>query len=162
MTASQNCLRQVDLSVFFVWLQAYNSNTIQIFLTFIYKHIFLSLIYCLIFNFYQADYLLGDNPMKMSYLVGYGDNYPQQVHHRGASIPVDANTGCNGFQWLNSTSPNPNVAMGALVGGPFKNESFIDSRNNSMQTEPSTYNSAVLVGLLSGLVTTSSVSLSLS
>jgi Glycosyl hydrolase family 9 len=113
-------------------------------------------------NLYQADYLLGDNPMKMSYLVGYGDKYPQQVHHRGASIPVDANTGCKGFQWLTSTNPNPNVATGALVGGPFKNESFIDSRNNTIQNEPSTYNSAVLVGLLSGLVTTSSVSLSLS
>ncbi|KAK3023777.1 hypothetical protein RJ639_043393 [Escallonia herrerae] len=106
----------------------------------------------------QADYVLGNNPMKMSYLVGYGDNYPKFVHHRGASIPADATTGCaDGFQWLDSADPNPNVAVGALVGGPFKNESFIDSRNNSMQTEPSTYNSAVIVGLLSSLVTTSSV-----
>ncbi|KAL2499360.1 Endoglucanase 10 [Abeliophyllum distichum] len=106
----------------------------------------------------QADYVLGNNPAKMSYLVGYGDKYPQYVHHRGASIPVDATTGCkDGFVWLKSVKPNPNVAMGALVGGPFHNESFIDSRNNSMQTEPSTYNSAVIVGLLSGLVTTSSV-----
>jgi hypothetical protein len=106
----------------------------------------------------QADYVLGDNPSKMSYLVGYGDKYPQFVHHRGASIPVDATTGCtDGFQWLNATDPNPNVAIGALVGGPFLNETFIDSRNNSMQTEPSTYNSAVIVGLLSSLVTTSSV-----
>ncbi|WOL19128.1 endoglucanase 24-like [Canna indica] len=108
----------------------------------------------------QADYLLGDNPMKLSYLVGYGDNYPQQVHHRGASIPADAKTGCNGFKWLSSTDPNPNIAMGALVGGPFQNDSYIDSRNNSMQAEPSTYNSAVLVGLLSGLVTTSSLATS--
>ncbi|RWW71729.1 hypothetical protein BHE74_00020500 [Ensete ventricosum] len=83
-----------------------------------------------------------------------------QVHHRGASIPANAKTGCNGFQWLSSTDPNPNVAMGALVGGPFQNDSYIDSRNNSMQGEPSTYNSAVLVGLLSGLVTTSSVATS--
>ncbi|KAL6504746.1 hypothetical protein OROHE_023504 [Orobanche hederae] len=106
----------------------------------------------------QADYVLGDNPMKMSYLVGYGDKYPQHVHHRGSSIPTDATTGCkDGFKWLESDDPNPNVAMGALVGGPFLNESFIDSRNNSMQTEPSTYNSAVIVGLLSGLMTTSSV-----
>lgn len=106
----------------------------------------------------QADYVLGDNPIKMSYLVGYGDNYPQYVHHRGASIPVNAKTGCtDGFKWLNSTDPNPNVATGALVGGPFLNETYIDSRNNSMQTEPSTYNSALIVGLLSGLVTTSSV-----
>ncbi|XP_048331882.1 endoglucanase 10 [Ziziphus jujuba] len=111
----------------------------------------------------QADYVLGDNPMKMSYLVGYGDKYPQYVHHRGASIPADAKTGCtDGFKWLESTKPNPNVATGALVGGPFLNESYIDSRNNSMQAEPSTYNSAVLVGLLSSLVTTSSAVQSLS
>ncbi|RRT41758.1 hypothetical protein B296_00020864 [Ensete ventricosum] len=83
-----------------------------------------------------------------------------QVHHRGASIPANLDTGCKGFKWLTSIAPNPNIATGGLVGGPFKNDSFIDSRNNSMQTEPSTYNSAVLVGLLSGLVTTSSVATS--
>ncbi|BAT77696.1 hypothetical protein LR48_Vigan09g030900 [Vigna angularis] len=106
----------------------------------------------------QADYVLGKNPMGMSFLVGYGDKFPQFVHHRGASIPADAKTGCkDGFQWLDSSDPNPNVATGALVGGPFKNGTFIDSRNNFMQTEPSTYNSAVIVGLLSSLVTTSSV-----
>ncbi|KAI8548930.1 hypothetical protein RHMOL_Rhmol07G0311600 [Rhododendron molle] len=106
----------------------------------------------------QADYVLGNNPMNLSYLVGYGDQYPQCVHHRGASIPANATTGCvNGFVWLNSTAPNPNVAFGGLLGGPFLNETFIDSRNNSMQLEPTTYNSALIVGLLSGLVTTSSV-----
>ncbi|KAM3341679.1 endoglucanase 10 [Capsicum galapagoense] len=106
----------------------------------------------------QADYVLGDNPSKMSFLVGYGDKYPQYVHHRGASIPKDAKTGCkDGWKYLDSTKPNPNVATGALVGGPFLNETYIDSRNNSMQGEPTTYNSAVIVGLLSGLVTTSSV-----
>ncbi|KAL6227045.1 hypothetical protein ACLB2K_001004 [Fragaria x ananassa] len=106
----------------------------------------------------QADYALGKNPMKMSYLVGYGSNYPQQVHHRGSSIPVDADTGCSdGFKWLYSPDPNPNVAVGALVGGPFQNESYMDIRNNSMQGEPSTYNSALIVALLSGLVSTSSV-----
>lgn len=105
----------------------------------------------------QADYVLGKNPMKMSYLVGYGDKYPQYVHHRGASIPAAATTGCkDGWKWLDSEEPNPNVAVGALVGGPFLNESYVDSRNNSMQGEPSTYNSAVIVGLLSSLVTTSS------
>lgn len=96
--------------------------------------------------------------MKMSFLVGYGDKYPEYVHHRGASIPEDATTGCKtGWKWLDSTDPNPNVATGAVVGGPFLNETYVDSRNNSMQGEPTTYNSAVMVGLLSGLVTTSSV-----
>ncbi|KAK2974581.1 hypothetical protein RJ640_016922 [Escallonia rubra] len=110
------------------------------------------------FAILQAEYVLGNNPMKLSYLVGYGSNYPRFVHHRGASIPVTANTGCeDGFKWLNSTDPNPNVAVGALVGGPFVNETYIDSRNNSMQGEPTTYNSAIFIGLLSGLATTSSV-----
>lgn len=105
----------------------------------------------------QADYVLGKNPLKMSFLLGYGDKYPQYVHHRGASIPADATTGCtDGFKWLDSTQPNPNVAVGGLVGGPFLNETYIDSRNNSMQAEPTTYNSALIVGLLSSLVTTSS------
>ncbi|KAK3017930.1 hypothetical protein RJ639_004019 [Escallonia herrerae] len=110
------------------------------------------------FAILQAEYVLGNNPMKLSYLVGYGSNYPRFVHHRGASIPVTANTGCeDGFKWLNSTDSNPNVAVGALVGGPFVNETYIDSRNNSMQGEPTTYNSAIFIGLLSGLVRTSSV-----
>lgn len=96
--------------------------------------------------------------MKMSYLVGYGDKYPKYVHHRGASIPADEKPTCSeGWKWLDSKDPNPNVAVGALVGGPFLNETYIDSRNNSMQAEPSTYNSALIAGLLSGLVTTSSV-----
>ncbi|XBI11656.1 hypothetical protein VPH35_138664 [Triticum aestivum] len=110
----------------------------------------------------QADYVLGDNPMKLSYLVGYGDSYPQRVHHRGASIPADVNTGCGGQQWLESPDTNPNVATGALVGGPFKNDSFVDERQNVMQNEATTYNSALIVGLLSGLLTTSSVAQSLS
>ncbi|XP_047327718.1 endoglucanase 2-like [Impatiens glandulifera] len=105
----------------------------------------------------QADYVLGENPMKMSYVIGYGDKYPEYVHHRGASIPSDATTGCmDGWKWFESTEPNPNVATGAVVGGPFLNETYEDVRNNSRQGEASTYNSALLVGLLSGLVMTTS------
>ncbi|GKD67091.1 endoglucanase 2-like protein [Tanacetum coccineum] len=81
----------------------------------------------------QADYVLGGNPMQMSYLVGYDDEYPKYVHHRGASIPADATTGCkDGMKWLTSSKPNPNVATGALVGGPSENDKYIDSCNNSM------------------------------
>ncbi|XP_027347965.1 endoglucanase 2-like [Abrus precatorius] len=106
----------------------------------------------------QADYVLGENPMKMSYLVGYGSHYPKYIHHRGSSIPVNATTGCkDGFRWFNSSYPNPNVAFGALVGGPFYNDTYNDLRNNSMQAEPTTYSSALLVALLSGLVASSSL-----
>ncbi|KAG6394436.1 hypothetical protein SASPL_145020 [Salvia splendens] len=106
------------------------------------------------FAIMQADYVLGSNPMRTSNLVGYGSKYPEYVHHRGASIPRDATTGCSdGFKWLNSTAPNPNVAVG---GGPFLNDTYIDSRNNTRQMEPTIYNTSLLVGLLSGLATTTS------
>lgn len=102
--------------------------------------------------------MLGENPMKMSYLVGHGTHYPNYIHHRGSSIPVNATTGCkDGFKWFHSPHPNPNVAFGALVGGPFLNETFNDFRNNSMQAEPTTYNSALFVAILSGLVAASTV-----
>ncbi|RDX91928.1 Endoglucanase 24, partial [Mucuna pruriens] len=106
----------------------------------------------------QADYVLGENPMQMSYLVGYGTHYPKYIHHRGSSIPINATTGCkDGFKWFDSPYPNPNVAFGALVGGPSFNETYNDFRNNSMQAEPTTYSSALFVALLSGLVASSSV-----
>lgn len=106
---------------------------------------------------FQLDYILGNNSMEMSYLVGYGSRYPQQVHHRGASIPVNANSNCSdGFKWLHTRHSNPNVAVGALVGGPSLSDTYMDSRNNISQSEPTTYNSALIVGLISGLITSSS------
>lgn len=30
----------------------------------------------------QIHYMLGDNKLDMSYLIGYGDKYPQNPHHR--------------------------------------------------------------------------------
>uniref|UniRef100_A0A0E0RGM8 cellulase n=1 Tax=Oryza rufipogon TaxID=4529 RepID=A0A0E0RGM8_ORYRU len=106
----------------------------------------------------QADYLLGSNPMKISCLVGYGDRYPERVHHRGTSIPEDVDTGLiilgkregrGGHigvrgcwpslaptvasplhKWLETSKPNPNVTTDALVGGMYKNNSFVDERDN--------------------------------
>jgi hypothetical protein len=60
--------------------------------------------------------MLEDNPMKLSYLVGYGSSYPERVHHHGASIPVDVDIGYDGQEWLKASKPNPNIVAGALVG----------------------------------------------
>ncbi|GLT82657.1 hypothetical protein SLE2022_010160 [Rubroshorea leprosula] len=90
------------------------------------------------FTMSQVDYVLGENAMKMSYLVGYGSSYPQYVHHRGSSIPVDAAPGCkDGFKWLYLDDPNPNVAPGALVRGPFPNVPILII--GTTQCEPTTY-----------------------
>lgn len=103
------------------------------------------------------DYILGQNPKSMSYMVGFGRSYPTQVHHRAASIP-SINRGVSpvrcgeGFaSWFSRNTPNPNVLVGAIVGGPDQNDAFVDRRANSPQTEPSTYTVGALVGVLARL-----------
>uniref|UniRef100_A0A7N0V297 Endoglucanase n=1 Tax=Kalanchoe fedtschenkoi TaxID=63787 RepID=A0A7N0V297_KALFE len=101
----------------------------------------------------QVDYILGQNPAKMSYMVGFGANYPKHIHHRGSSLPSVRDhpdrIGCNdGFRYLYSSSPNPNVLVGAVVGGPDSNDRFADDRNNYQQSEPATYINAPFVGAL--------------
>lgn len=105
----------------------------------------------------QIDYILGSNPMGVSYLVGYGPKFPQKVHHRGASIGSYRENkdfiGCKqGYDdWYESPDPNPNILSGALVGGPDSEDQFKDERWNFMQLEACTYNTAALVGVFARL-----------
>ena len=105
----------------------------------------------------QADYILGRNPLRLSYMVGYGRRYPVRVHHRGASIVAHkANSrfiGCmQGFDdWFGRGRANPNVLAGAIVGGPNCRDEFRDDRGNYMQTEACTYNTAPMVGVFARL-----------
>ncbi|OMO88856.1 Six-hairpin glycosidase-like protein [Corchorus capsularis] len=106
----------------------------------------------------QVEYILGSNPMNMSYLVGYGSKFPTRVHHRGASIVSYRENkgfiGCTqGYDnWYGRHEPNPNVLVGALVGGPDCQDNFMDQRDNYMQTEACTYNTAPLVGVFAKLL----------
>ncbi|CAN6816863.1 unnamed protein product [Brassica oleracea] len=106
----------------------------------------------------QVDYILGDNPRGTSYMVGYGHNYPRQVHHRGSSIvsfKVDQKfVTCRGgyATWYSRKASDPNVLTGALVGGPDAYDNFADNRGNYEQTEPTTYNNAPLLGVLARLI----------
>ncbi|KAI9125033.1 hypothetical protein K1719_003649 [Acacia pycnantha] len=105
----------------------------------------------------QADYMLGQNPKSMSYVIGYGANYPIHVHHRGSSIPsvcvLHSVVGCvQGFDiWYRRSEANPNVLYGGLVGGPDQNDEFLDDRSNYEQTEPTLSASAPLVGIFAKL-----------
>ncbi|KAK6158379.1 hypothetical protein DH2020_005693 [Rehmannia glutinosa] len=105
----------------------------------------------------QVDYILGDNPRATSYMVGYGNNYPRQVHHRASSIvsyKVDPSfVSCRGgyATWFSRKASDPNLLTGAIVGGPDAYDNFADQRDNYEQTEPATYNNAPLIGLLARL-----------
>ncbi|KAG5576885.1 hypothetical protein H5410_057019 [Solanum commersonii] len=102
----------------------------------------------------QVDYILGNNPMKMSYMVGYGRNYPRRIHHRGSSLPSLAmhpqSFGCEaGFQpFYYTANPNPNILVGAIIGGPNQNDFFPDERTDYSHSEPATYINAAIVGPL--------------
>nr|QCQ73712.1 endo-(1,4)-beta-D-glucanase [Litchi chinensis] len=101
----------------------------------------------------QVNYILGDNPLRMSYMVGYGARYPQRIHHRASSLPSvqahPAHIGCKaGSRFFLSPNPNPNLLAGAVVGGPNVTDAFPDSRPFFQESEPTTYINAPLVGLL--------------
>lgn len=101
----------------------------------------------------QIDYILGKNPMNMSYVVGYGSKFPRHVHHRGASIPHDNKRySCTGgWKWRDSRNRNPNNITGAMVGGPDRFDNFHDVRTNFNQTEPTLAGNAGLVAALVSL-----------
>lgn len=71
---------------------------------------------------YQMDYLLGSNQKSTSFLLGYGDKWPMQVHHRGA------NENKTGMTY---------TLYGALVGGPTdSNCTYTDYWDQYQSTEP--------------------------
>ncbi|OEL24620.1 Endoglucanase 20 [Dichanthelium oligosanthes] len=100
----------------------------------------------------QVDYILGVNPMGMSYMTGFSSKYPKRIHHRGSSIPsikvLPRKVTCNeGFSsWFTTSDPNPNVHVGAIVGGPDGKDQFPDNRGDSTHSEPATYINAAFVG----------------
>jgi hypothetical protein len=102
----------------------------------------------------QVDYILGDNPLRMSYMVGYGARFPRRIHHRASSLPSvaahPARIGCKaGAAYYASPAPNPNLLVGAVVGGPSDaSDAFPDARAVFQQSEPTTYINAPLMGLL--------------
>ncbi|GAV81923.1 Glyco_hydro_9 domain-containing protein [Cephalotus follicularis] len=103
----------------------------------------------------QVDYILGKNPMNMSYVVGYGNKSPRHVHHRGASTPNNhIKYSCKGgWQWFWDSKPNPNNITGAMVAGPDRFDQFHDVRSNYSYTEPTLAGNAGLVAALTSLST---------
>lgn len=104
------------------------------------------------------DYILGNNPLNFSYMVGYGNAYSKRIHHRGASIPsinvLPRKVSCKeGFStWFPTNDPNPNTHVGAIVGGPDSNDRFNDVRSDSSHLEPTTYINAAFVGAAAALI----------
>ncbi|MGK7894056.1 MAG: glycoside hydrolase family 9 protein, partial [Xenococcus sp. (in: cyanobacteria)] len=92
----------------------------------------------------QVKYMLGDNPLNMSYMIGFGDNYPQNPHHRGAHGSLDNNI--NGGE-------TKHILYGALVGGPSQpdDSAYNDRRDDYISNEVTTDYNAGFTGALAYL-----------
>ncbi|XVF37323.1 hypothetical protein REPUB_Repub19eG0136000 [Reevesia pubescens] len=79
------------------------------------------------------------------------------TYGKGSSLPSLAShpqsMGCDGgFQpFFYSSNPNPNVLVGAIVGGPNQNDGYPDDRSDYSHSEPPTYINAAMVGPLAYL-----------
>ncbi len=89
----------------------------------------------------QIDYMLGDNPDSQSYVVGFGDDFPLQPHHRAAS----------GTTNVQDPGPNAYELTGALVGGPDEFGTYNDSRSDYVQNEVALDYNAGFTGALAAL-----------
>lgn len=92
----------------------------------------------------QVNYALGDNPRESSYVVGYGNNYPKNPHHRTAH-----------GSWKNDLAvpeTNRHILYGALVGGPTQSGAYEDDRQNYINNEVATDYNAGFTAMLCKMV----------
>lgn len=92
----------------------------------------------------QVDYVLGDNPLGQSYVVGYGDKPAHNAHHRTAHA-----------SWKNdiyTPVQNRHTLYGALVGGPTEAGDYEDDRNNYINNEVATDYNAGFTAVLCKMI----------
>ena len=74
----------------------------------------------------QINYILGDNPLGINYVVGAEENSPKSVHHRASSST---------FETTGIPSENIYTLWGALAGGPGANDEYEDERMDYEKNE---------------------------
>ena len=94
----------------------------------------------------QINYILGENPPRRSYMVGFGTNPPQSPHHRGAHGSTDGS--------IDYPINNAHILYGAMVGGPSQPNdfAFADDRSDLLTNEVALDYNAGLSGALARMV----------
>jgi len=88
----------------------------------------------------QINYILGDNPNNMSYIVAFSSNYPKHPHHRTAH--------CSWLSMIDVPAEHTHIAYGLLVGGPSGSDAYSDDVTRYHETEGGIDYNAALVGCL--------------
>merc|ERR1711874_705333 len=96
--------------------------------------------------------MLGDNPTGFSYVVGYGDSFPRQPHHKAAACASPPAI-CDWETFEDTSKDNPHQLDGALVGGPKKaNDFYKDDRTDYVMAEVTLDYNAGFQGTVAGLM----------
>jgi hypothetical protein len=104
----------------------------------------------------QINYLLGAN--GRSWVVGFGHNYPLRPYHKSSYnsyliYPLRTeNVTIQRNDFMYSLEPNRFILYGALVGSPFINDSFVDTRQDYEYTEVTQDYNAAFTGAIAALV----------
>jgi len=104
----------------------------------------------------QMNYLMGDNPAKWSYIVGFGSNVPFVGSEVGGSATAASHPhqgGAQGSLTNNQSVPltDNHILWGALVGGPSSTDQPDDVTTDFVLNEVAVDYNAALVGALAGL-----------
>jgi endoglucanase len=90
----------------------------------------------------QMEYIMGNNPMGYSYIVGYGDAWAKHPHHRAAHGSTNNN--------MNVPAEHKHTLWGALVGGPDGDDVHKDETTDYVYNEVAIDYNAAFVGALAG------------
>ncbi len=89
----------------------------------------------------QMEYIMGDNPLGRSYIVGYNENSVKFPHHRAAS----------GLTKCEDLDDHRYVLYGALAGGPDGSDHHNDTTADWVYNEVTIDYNAAFVGACAGL-----------
>lgn len=88
----------------------------------------------------QIAYILGDNPLKKSYMMGFSNKYALQPHHAAGHASV--------YGEPDLPADNRHVIWGALVNGPDASDKHIDKRGDYGSNEVTIdYNVSLIAAL---------------
>ncbi len=89
----------------------------------------------------QMEYIMGNNPLNRSYIVGYNENSVKYPHHRA----------CSGLTKCEDPDEHRYVLYGALAGGPDVEDKHNDITKDWIYNEVTIDYNAAFVGACAGL-----------
>lgn len=90
----------------------------------------------------QSEYLLGDNPLGMSYMMGHTDDFASSAHHAATHASI--------YGLCQTPEASKHIAYGALVSGPNQGDDHSDDRCDYGANEITIDYNAALIGALAG------------